>query len=180
MKAHSGVEEISSEAAIGATDGTAVAAAVNGLVKRYGPVEAVSGIDFEVFSGETFGFLGPNGAGKSTQMQSFMALMQMLIMPMFFLFRRALPRGGAAPLAGDSQPRRSAHLCRRSDAPGGLRAPQHQRDRASHARSGRHVVRLARAGADRSGGRSSDRDDHAGDRDRRVQPYGVAGGVGRI
>ena len=39
---------------------------VSGLVKRYGDVEAVRGIDFEVARGETFGFLGPNGAGKTT------------------------------------------------------------------------------------------------------------------
>jgi ABC-2 type transport system ATP-binding protein len=39
---------------------------VAGLVKRYGEVEAVRGIDFEVKRGETFGFLGPNGAGKTT------------------------------------------------------------------------------------------------------------------
>jgi ABC-2 type transport system ATP-binding protein len=39
---------------------------VSGLVKRYGDVEAVRGIDFEVTRGETFGFLGPNGAGKTT------------------------------------------------------------------------------------------------------------------
>ena len=42
------------------------AVSVKGLVKRYDEVEAVRGIDFEVASGEIFGFLGPNGAGKST------------------------------------------------------------------------------------------------------------------
>ena len=39
---------------------------VRGLVKRYGDIEAVSGIDFDVAAGEIFGFLGPNGAGKTT------------------------------------------------------------------------------------------------------------------
>src|SRR5216683_1665571 len=38
----------------------------SGLVKRYGQVEAVRGIDLEVQHSEIFGFLGPNGAGKST------------------------------------------------------------------------------------------------------------------
>src|SRR6266852_4330548 len=38
----------------------------SGLVKRYGQLEAVRGIDLEVQYGEIFGFLGPNGAGKST------------------------------------------------------------------------------------------------------------------
>src|SRR5438034_6735816 len=40
-----------------------------GLIKRYGELEAVRGIDFEVSSQECFGFLGPNGAGKTTTMR---------------------------------------------------------------------------------------------------------------
>ena len=39
---------------------------VRGLVKRFGRVEAVAGVDFAVARGELFGFLGPNGAGKTT------------------------------------------------------------------------------------------------------------------
>ena len=46
------------------TDAPAVEA--RDLVKRYGRIEAVAGIDLEVRRGEVFGFLGPNGAGKST------------------------------------------------------------------------------------------------------------------
>lgn len=39
---------------------------VRGLAKRFGEVQAVAGIDFDVHEGEVFGFLGPNGAGKTT------------------------------------------------------------------------------------------------------------------
>jgi ABC-2 type transport system ATP-binding protein len=37
-----------------------------GLVKRYGEVQALDGIDLHVEAGTVFGLLGPNGAGKST------------------------------------------------------------------------------------------------------------------
>lgn len=37
-----------------------------GLVKRYGPVTALDGADFELYPGEILGVIGDNGAGKST------------------------------------------------------------------------------------------------------------------
>src|SRR5687768_15978510 len=40
-----------------------------GLVKRFGALVAVDGIDLDVRPGEAFGFLGPNGAGKSSTMR---------------------------------------------------------------------------------------------------------------
>src|SRR5579859_6524262 len=39
---------------------------VTDLVKNFGEVRAVRGVNFEVAMGEVFGFLGPNGAGKTT------------------------------------------------------------------------------------------------------------------
>jgi len=40
-----------------------------GLVKRFGELVAVNGVDFDVQKGEAFGFLGPNGAGKTSTMR---------------------------------------------------------------------------------------------------------------
>ena len=40
-----------------------------GLVKSYGSVKAVAGLDLEVRAGECFGLLGPNGAGKTTTVE---------------------------------------------------------------------------------------------------------------
>src|SRR6185436_18576184 len=40
-----------------------------GLVKHYGDVKAVDGIDLEVPRGICFGLLGPNGAGKTTTLE---------------------------------------------------------------------------------------------------------------
>jgi ABC-2 type transport system ATP-binding protein len=39
---------------------------VSGLVKRYGTIDALAGVDLEVREGDLVGLLGPNGAGKST------------------------------------------------------------------------------------------------------------------
>ena len=64
----------------------AAAIEVRGLTKRYGEIEAVRGIDFDVASGEIFGFLGPNGAGKSTTISMLCTLVA--------------PTGGSAIVAG--------------------------------------------------------------------------------
>jgi ABC-2 type transport system ATP-binding protein len=40
-----------------------------GLIKRYGDVTAVAGLDLTVAAGECFGLLGPNGAGKTTTIE---------------------------------------------------------------------------------------------------------------
>jgi ABC-type multidrug transport system ATPase subunit len=42
---------------------------LHGVVKRFGPVTAVDGLDLEVPKGICLGLLGPNGAGKSTTMR---------------------------------------------------------------------------------------------------------------
>ncbi len=59
---------------------------VRGLEKRYGDLEAVRGVSFDVAPGETFGFLGPNGAGKSTTISMLCTLIR--------------PTGGSARVAG--------------------------------------------------------------------------------
>jgi lipooligosaccharide transport system ATP-binding protein len=42
---------------------------LRGVVKRYGPITAVDGLDLDVPEGTCVGLLGPNGAGKSTTMR---------------------------------------------------------------------------------------------------------------
>ena len=54
-------------------------------------------------------------AVRIKQMQSFMGVMQMIVMPMFFISGALFPVA-ACRLAHDPQPDRPAHLCRRPDA----------------------------------------------------------------
>jgi ABC-2 type transport system ATP-binding protein len=49
---------------------------VRGLVKTFGSVRALDGLDLEVAPGEVHGFLGPNGAGKSTTIRSLLGLLR--------------------------------------------------------------------------------------------------------
>src|SRR5215210_7009238 len=46
---------------------------LRGLVKRFGPITAVDGLDLDVPVGKCVGLLGPNGAGKSTTMKALTA-----------------------------------------------------------------------------------------------------------
>ncbi len=57
-----------------------------GLVRRFGDLTAVDGVDLQVADGEIFGFLGPNGAGKSTTVRMLTTLL--------------MPTAGTARVAG--------------------------------------------------------------------------------
>ncbi len=59
---------------LGAWQGPAIRVA--NLWKRYGAVEAIRGISFEVREGEIFGLIGPDGAGKSSTFQILAGVME--------------------------------------------------------------------------------------------------------
>src|ERR687895_2363169 len=46
------------------------------LVRRFGDILAVAGIDLEIPAGQIFGFLGPNGAGKTTTVRILTTLLK--------------------------------------------------------------------------------------------------------
>jgi ABC-2 type transport system ATP-binding protein len=47
-----------------------------GLVKQYGDIVAVAGVDLTVEPGDVFGYLGPNGAGKTTSLRMMLGLIR--------------------------------------------------------------------------------------------------------
>ena len=49
---------------------------VRGLVKRYGELTAVGGVDLTVRNGDVYGYLGPNGAGKTTSLRMMLGLIR--------------------------------------------------------------------------------------------------------
>jgi ABC-2 type transport system ATP-binding protein len=49
---------------------------IRGLVKRYGEIAAVDGVDLTVNEGDVFGYLGPNGAGKTTSLRMLLGLIR--------------------------------------------------------------------------------------------------------
>ena len=62
-----------------------------GLVKRYGRLRAVDGIDLDVRAGDVYGFLGANGSGKTTTVRVLLGLV--------------LPTAGEVELLGERMPR---------------------------------------------------------------------------
>ena len=62
-----------------------------GLVKRYGRLRAVDGIDLDVQAGDVYGFLGANGSGKTTTVRMLLGLV--------------LPTSGEIELLGERMPR---------------------------------------------------------------------------
>ena len=104
-----------------------------GLVKRFGDLVAVDGIDLDVKQGEAFGFLGPNGAGKSSTMR-----MIGCVSPVSGGTLRILGQDPATERAADPRP------ARRRPAAG------HARLRADRARERAHLRPLLRALAARA------------------------------
>ena len=64
----------SSDGSLGTVSDVPVEA--RGLVKRYGEIAAVGGVDLTVRRGEIYGFLGPNGAGKTTTLRILLGLIR--------------------------------------------------------------------------------------------------------
>lgn len=92
--------------------GDTVARAV-GLVKDYGRVRALDGVDLAIERGEIFGFLGPNGAGKSTTIRLMLSLLR--------------PTAGRAELFGADPGKDGAALrARVGYLPGELKMPSRQ------------------------------------------------------
>ena len=73
-----------------------------GLVKRYGRLRAVDGIDLEVQSGDVYGFLGANGSGKTTTVRMLLGLV--------------LPTSGEIELLGERMPRAGGRVLPRVGA----------------------------------------------------------------
>jgi beta-exotoxin I transport system ATP-binding protein len=81
---------------------------LQGVVKDYGQVRALRGIDLSVEAGQIFGFLGPNGAGKTTTMRILLDLIR--------------PTAGTARVLGLHAQRQSLEVRRRVGyLPGDLR-----------------------------------------------------------
>jgi ABC-2 type transport system ATP-binding protein len=83
--------------------------ATRGLVKRFGALRAVDGIDLDVRAGDVYGFLGANGSGKTTTVRMLLGLV--------------LPTSGEIELLGGRMPRAGRRVLPRVGAL--IEAPAH-------------------------------------------------------
>ena len=74
----------------------------SGLVKRFGRLRAVDGIDLDVRAGDVYGFLGANGSGKTTTVRMLLGLV--------------LPTSGTVELLGERMPRAARRVLPRVGA----------------------------------------------------------------
>jgi ABC-2 type transport system ATP-binding protein len=108
---------------------------VDGLVKHYGSVQAVRGIDLQVNAGEVFGFVGPNGAGKSTTIRCILDLLR--------------PTAGRIAVFGEDPRARGQWIRERvAYVPGELRLPERITARQFLTSIGRMRMQFARERVD--------------------------------
>jgi ABC-2 type transport system ATP-binding protein len=67
------------------------AISISDLVKNYGPVKALQGLDLTIEAGQIYGLLGPNGSGKSTLIKTLMGAVK--------------PTAGKVQVLGHAMPR---------------------------------------------------------------------------
>ena len=112
------------------------------LVKQYGRLRAVDGIDLEVQDGDVYGFLGANGSGKTTTVRMLLGLV--------------LPTSGEIELLGERMPRAGRRVLPRVGAliegPAALRPPLRPGEpvAARRLRPRRRVAHAATAGGRRA------------------------------
>lgn len=96
---------------------------VEKLYKRFGKLEAVNGISFQVAKGQIVGFLGPNGAGKSTTMR---------ILTGYTRATSGIARIGGIPVASDPHEtkRRIGYMPENNPLPNELRVREYLKLRA--------------------------------------------------
>ena len=94
---------------------TAISA--QGLVKSFGDVRALDGVDLEAAPGTVLGLLGPNGAGKTTAVRVLTTLLE--------------PDAGTARVAGLDVVARRRRAARADRARGPVRGGRREPDRAS-------------------------------------------------
>ena len=111
----------------------------------YDPVLILGVFGLQLLLAFTITAFGVMIAVRIKQMQSFMGVMQMIIMPMFFISGALFPPSGLPGWLTVLNRHRPAHLRRRPDAPAGVQPPHHLTGRAPRSGPGRHLVGLARA-----------------------------------